>query len=120
MWWFQKFTYQMIGACNSSAWCVGVGGPISIQTSYLHEECPILGDTWRQALQGEDPWPVAVKLHEGKMYRAEKLCVPKGLTLQVMGTLHLVGGHVGQEKMVKEMKMRYCLGNTLALGDMAK
>ena len=71
-------------------------------------------------MAGQDPWPEDVRLHRGKMYLKDRLCVPSGLGLKVVGAQHLYGGHMGVKKLVKAVLHRYKFGRGRQIWQLAK
>ena len=61
-------------------------------------------------MEGGDPWPEGVKMHGGKMYIKDRLCVPTGLGLRVVGACHMYGGHMGVNRLVKALNHSYIVG----------
>ena len=59
---------------------------------------------------GGDPWPEGIRLQKGKMYLNEKLCVPTGLGERVIGAHQLYAGHMGVQRLVREVLYRYKFG----------
>ena len=86
----------------------------------LYENCPVYKLIWNEIHEDPDDWPPGVKLFNGKMYREEKLCIPTGLALRIVGAQHIFGGHMGVEKLVRSLRLRYEFAETTSLWKMAK
>ena len=54
------------------------------------------------------------------MYLKDRLCVPSGLGLKVVGAQHLFGGHMGVKKLVKAVLHRYKFGRERPIWQLAK
>lgn len=88
--------------------------------SDYYEKCPVFSEIWKKCLEGADPWPPNVKLFRGKIYRSERLCVPTGLAMTIVGAQHIFGGHLGVAKLVNSLQLRYEFAETRSLWSMAK
>ena len=99
------------------------GQSFTVLDEVWHKEydyCPIFGEKWKQAMGGGDPWPEGVRIHAGKMYLKEKLCVPTGLGERVVGACHVYGGHMGVNKLVKAIEQKYLFVMETSKWKMAK
>ena len=55
-----------------------------------YHNCPKFGGMWKKAMEGGDPWPEDLRIHRGKMYSKERLCVPTGLGERVVGAQRIL------------------------------
>ena len=77
---------------------------------YMYQRCPTWECWWKICTGQEDgEWPDQVKLHQGKMYSKERLCVPEGLVLRVMQAVHRQSGHLGVDRLYEECQRRFAL-----------
>ena len=89
-----------------------IQGPV--QQSVLDEDwtaayefSPCFGKIWHDTFDPEASWPQGVKVYNQKLYQGEMLCIPLGLELRVVGDHHLTTGHLGVQRMVRDMAHRY-------------
>ena len=88
--------------------------------SNTYENCPIFSQIWNEIHGDPEIWPQGIKLFNGKIYREEKLCIPTGLAMRIVGAQHIFGGHLGVEKLVRSLRLRYEFAETTSLWTMAK
>ena len=88
--------------------------------SNVYENCPIFSQIWNEIHGDPEIWPQGIKLFNGKIYREEKLCIPTGLAMRIVGVQHIFGGHLGVEKLVRSLRLRYEFAETTSLWTMAK
>jgi hypothetical protein len=69
--------------------------------------CPVWGPVWHAVKSAIPPWPADIQLHAGKMYKAQKLCVPKALTARFLSDAHKSIGHPGGARFIHEVSLRY-------------
>ena len=64
---------------------------------------------WRNTETPQAPWPSDVHLHQGRMYHRGKLCVPESLVERVLWEFHSASGHLGVERMAREVGHRFVI-----------
>ena len=74
--------------------------------AYLQSPC--WRDAWHDIHDPDGEWPRGARLWDGKLYWTEKLCIPETLCLRIVAALHQTWGHVGIDKMIREVD-RQCL-----------
>ena len=52
-------------------------------------------------------WPEGFRLVSGKLYKGGKLCVPEEHVREIIRAYHFLNGHIGVEKFLKGIKLRY-------------
>ena len=52
-------------------------------------------------------WPEGYRYVQGKLYHLGKLCVPEEYTREMIRAYHFLNGHIGVEKLIKGLKVRY-------------
>ena len=62
---------------------------------------PEWGYAWDDTHEPNGTWPEGFRLHSGRLYLAEKLCVPEDHVQSVIRDFHLQKGHAGVERLVK-------------------
>ena len=73
----------------------------------VYESSPSFGKIWQATLDPQGQWPEGIKVYNKKLYQGEMLCIPLGLELRVVGDHHLATGHLGVQRMVRDMTHRY-------------
>ena len=48
------------------------------------------------------------------------MCIPTGMALRIVGAQHIFGGHLGVEKLVCSLGLRYEFAETTSIWTMAK
>ena len=64
-------------------------------------------DIWNQTHTGAQEWPKGFQIQRDKLYYMGKLCVPETFTTGILAEFHVASGHVGVERMLKEMAHRF-------------
>ena len=72
---------------------------------YEKSEC--WSASWLATQDPHGEWPAGVKILEGKMYWAGRLCIPDDLCLRVVVAYHQEWGHIGVNRMVHELRHRF-------------
>ena len=73
---------------------------------------------WNEIHGDPEIWPQGVKLFNGKIYREEKLCIPTGMALRIVGAQHFFWWTPGSRKI--GLRLRYEFAETTSLWRMAK
>ena len=100
--------------------CTGCrrGGPESpdhpLRTNVMDENwsghymnCETFHGLWDAVHEEGTAWPKGVQIMGDKIHLNGKLCVPQGLVDRVLQEFHKASGHIGVERMHKEMAHRY-------------
>ena len=85
-----------------------------------YEYSDLLGDWWRATKNSGSPWPGGVQLHYGKMYWQGRLCVPESVALRVLWDFHSAAGHIGINRMLRELHLRYAIPDTVPVQTVVK
>ena len=72
-----------------------------------YEKCPKFKDAWQKVHDPEVEWPEGYQLLEEKLYWGTKLCVPRGLTRNVVRAHHWAAGHIGSWRLMSQMARFY-------------
>ena len=65
------------------------------------------GEVWKKVHDPAGEWPRGYRLHDGKLYLDEKLCIPESLSLRVVMAHHVFCAHVAGQRLILEMSRRY-------------
>jgi hypothetical protein len=97
---------------------------VKCHNSVFHADWPMAyaaSDTWKDTWQEchasdtSTPWPLGVQLRGNQkqfMYKDGRLCVPESLALPLVKEWHENAlGHVGKDKMAKDLNTRFIVGN---------
>ena len=71
-----------------------------------YKKCP----KWKTAfekIQNEEDWPEGYQYLDGKLYFENKLCIPLGMTRDVVRAHHKAVGHVGGTRLIQQMARFY-------------
>ena len=71
-----------------------------------YAESPYWGKYWLPTQDPTADWPAGVRLNGGKMYWAGRLCVPENLCLSLVSAYHQEWGHMGVNRLVRELRLR--------------
>ena len=72
-----------------------------------YETSPHWSGWWEDTHQDGADWPAEVKLYQNRLYHRELLCVPERYAGMVVQALHRLVGHIGYERLLKDMERRY-------------
>lgn len=72
-----------------------------------YHDSPMWGEQWDAAHAQAADWPEGVRILHGKMYIADRLCVPESVSDRLIRSLHVHVGHIGNDRMTKEMRLRF-------------
>ena len=64
-------------------------------------------DIWDQTHAGAQEWPGGVQIQRDTLDYMGTLCVPETFTTGILAEFHVASGHVGVERMLKEMAHRF-------------
>ena len=78
-----------------------------------YEKCAWWGERWRAAHTEGEEWPESVRLTPGRMIWDGKVCVPGSKVEEVLREYHNFMGHVGIQKVVKEVSRRFAFPPTV-------
>ena len=62
---------------------------------------------WSATKDPTQKWPIGIQIHHNKMYQGLKLCVPEDLVSQLVWEFHFHSGHIGIDRMMRELEHRY-------------
>ena len=71
-----------------------------------YKKCP----TWSIAytkIQNEEDWPFGFQFLDGKLYFENRLCIPLGMTRDVVRAHHKAVGHIGGRRLIQQMARFY-------------
>ena len=85
---------------------------------YTHS--PFWGQYWIPTQDPAADWPAGVRIHEGRMYWSNRLCVPENLCLRVVEAFHQEWGHLGINKMTRELGLRLELPTGMSFRKLAE
>ena len=65
------------------------------------------GEVWQQIKDPNQEWPCGYKLHGGKLYMEDCLCVPEEFAMRVVDEHHRAIAHAGFDRLKRECIIRY-------------
>ena len=71
-----------------------------------YKKCSKWWEPWTQIEDGEE-WPKGYQLLDGKLFLDSKLCVPLGMTRDVVRAHHSAVGHIGGKRLLAQMARFY-------------
>ena len=71
-----------------------------------YAKCPTWKSAWEK-IQNETDWPIGFQFHGGKLYFEGRLCIPLGMTRDVVRAHHRAVGHIGGKRLIAQMARFY-------------
>ena len=72
-----------------------------------YDSSPTWGSYWKATQDPQADWPRGVRINGGKMIWAGRVCVPEALCRRVVAAHHREWGHVGVNRLVRELRLRF-------------
>ena len=70
---------------------------------------------WSDKNDSSLPWHPGLQVHQGKLFLWGKLCVPEELVMRVLFDFHNSSGHIGVQRMLKEIEHRFVIPPSIPL-----